>query len=470
MAMVKAQPREVLAAKRRTGVVADTLRRLVRRGVRGKIVNVLRKTRPEDVAEVLPGFTPEHQASLFDILSSEFPEAAGEVLLEVEPALRLSLLSNLTGQRIAELMTLLAVDDQVFLVEALPDERRNEVLELVHLAARDTVETHLTYGDESAGRIMDTQFYALSEDKTIGEAISALQESRDLENIFYLFVVDDSGHLTGVTSLRQLLLSPPERPLAEIMTRSVIKSHVETDQEEVAELATRYNLLAVPIVDDDNRLVGIVTVDDIIDVMQEEANEDFFKMVGTSEDELLYQDRPMRVAGIRLPWLLFNFIGAMGAALLLRHFQTSLGQVAYLTLYAFVPAIMGMGGNVGSQTSTISVRGLATGRVSLARGQVGTFLWQQFKVGTILGSVCAVAVGVIAWLWNASPFHGLVVGSAMCLAILFASISGVLIPMLFERLGIDPAVSAGPLVATSNDITGILIYFGIATLLFRLVP
>jgi magnesium transporter len=317
---------------------------------------------------------------------------------------------------------------------------------------------------------MDTQFYALSEDKTIGEAISALQQSRDLENIFYLFVVDDPGHLTGVTSLRQLLLSAPERPLSEIMTRSVIKAHIETDQEEVAELATRYNLLAVPIVDDDNKLVGIVTVDDIIDVMQEEANEDFFKMVGTSEDELLYQDRPVRVAGIRLPWLLVNLVGLIGAALLLRRFEGSLGNAVYLTLYAFVPAIMGMGGNIGSQTSTIAVRGLATGRVSLDRGQLRTFVWQQFKVGLLLSLACAALVGVVAWLWNVSPFHGLVVGISMCLTIIFASLTGVLIPMLFERLGIDPAVAAGPLVTTSNDITGIVIYFGVAALLIQLLP
>ncbi len=322
---LKAQPREVLAVNRRTALVADTLRRLARRGARGRITNLLGKTRPEDVAEVLPTLTPEHQTSVFDILVDDYPEAAGEVLIEAEPSLRLGILQALAPERIAGLLSLQAVDDQVFLVEALPEERRDEVLELVNLAARNKVQTHLTYGDDSAGRIMDSQFYALSEEKTIGEAIASLQESRDLENIFYLYVVDDSGHLTGVTSLRQLLLTPPERHLSQVMARSVIKAHIETDQEEVAELATRYNLLAVPVVDDDNKLVGIVTVDDIIDVVQEEANEDFFKMVGTTDDELVYQDRSFKVAGIRLPWLFVNLVGLLGAALLLTRFETSLG-------------------------------------------------------------------------------------------------------------------------------------------------
>lgn len=464
--MVKAQPREVLAVNRRTTLVADTLRRLVRRGARSRISNLLDKTRPEDVADVLPTLTPAHQEQIFEILSDDYVESAGEVLVEVEPSLRLALLEAMSAERIARILSRQAVDDQVFLIETLPDERREEVLELINMTARDVVETHLTYGDDSAGRIMDSQFYSLSEDKSIGEAIAALQESRDLENIFYLYMVDEGGHLTGVTSLRQLLLSRPERPLAEVMTRSVIKAHIETDQEEVAEIATRYNLLAVPVVDDDNKLVGIVTVDDIIDVVQEEANEDFFKMVGTSEDEILYQDRSFKVAGIRLPWLLINLVGLLGAALLLTRFENSLGSL-YLTLYAFVPAIMGMAGNIGSQTSTIAVRGLATGRVSLAPGQMRRFVWQQFKVGVVLGIACAGFVGLAATFLEASPFHGVVVGVSMCLAILLASLTGVVIPLVFERLAIDPAVAAGPLVTTLNDITGILIYFGIATLLVQ---
>jgi magnesium transporter len=468
--MVKAQPREVLAVNRRTALVADTLRRLARRGSRSRITNVLGKTRSEDVADVLQTLTPEHQASIFEILVEDYPAAAGEVLIEIEPAIRRSLTDAMSSDRLAHLLTLLAVDDQVFLLEGLEGDRRAEILDLVNRADRGRMQTHLTYGDDSAGRIMDPQFYALSEDKTVAEAIASLQASRDLENIFYLFVVDQTGHLTGVASLRQLLLSKPDRPLAEIMTRSVIKVHVETDQEEVAELATRYNLLAVPVVDDDNRLVGIITVDDIIDVVHEEANEDFFKMVGTSEDELVYQDRSFKVAGIRLPWLLVNLVGSLGAAWLLISFEHTLGQALYFALYAFVPAIMGMGGNIGSQTSTIAVRGLATGRVSLGRGQVGKFLFQQIKVGAILGLSCASIVGLIAWLWNESPFHGLVVGVSMCLAIVLASFTGTMIPILFERWGIDPAVAAGPLVSTSNDITGILIYFGLAATLVQLLP
>lgn len=469
MAVVKSQvPPESLAASRRLAVIGDTLRRLVRRGARNRVANVLSKTRPEDVAAVLPTLTPEERLWVFELLVQDFTESAGQVLTEVEPSLRLALLEGLTAEEVAHLLRNIPVDDAVFVVESLPESLREQVLEIVDLSeGLDEVQTHLTYGDDSAGRIMDTQYFALPEDRTVGEAVQALREAGDVENIFYVYVVDEIGHLVGVASLRQLLLAAPERRVADVMTRSLIKAHTETDQEEVAELATRYNLLAIPVTDDANRLVGIVTVDDIMDVVQEEATEDILKMVGTSEDELVYQDRSIRVASIRLPWLLVNLVGGVFAGLLLRYFQLEIGEAILLS--TFVPVIMGMGGNIGTQTSTIAVRGLATGRISVERRKVGRFLWQQMKVGTLLGLACAVLVGIVAVFVETSPYYGLVVGVSLWVAMLVASASGSLIPVLFQRLGIDPAVAAGPLVTTSNDITGILIYCTLAMLLLDLL-
>jgi magnesium transporter len=271
----------------------------------------------------------------------------------------------------------------------------------------------------------------------------------------------------GVTSLRQLLLSPPERTLGEIMTRSVIQVDTGTDQEEVAQLAARYDLLAIPVVDEARRLVGIVTVDDIIDIVKEEATEDFYKMVGTSDNELLYQERSFRVAGIRLPWLLVNLAGLVVTGLLLRRFQVSLKEALFLL--TFVPVIMGMGGNIGSQTATITVRGLATGRIGRDRGRLRRFLWQQTKVGEVLGVACALLVAVGAFVLEQNLYYALVVGVSLFLAIVVASVNGALVPLVFERLGVDPAIASGPLVTTSNDITGILIYFGLASLLIELL-
>ena len=453
--------------QRRNELIGDTLRRFARRGARVHLAKLLGKTRPEDVALHFPRLTPAEQLDVFRILIDEYLETAGEVLIELESPVQQEILEGLTTQEIARVLDEMSVDDAVSLVDSLPDDMRDRLLEIVDRKDLSEVQEQLTYGDDTAGRIMDTELLALSDDTTVAETISYIQNVGDLDNVFYLYVIDKDRHLVGVTSLRQLLLSAPERQLGEVMARSLIKVNTDTDQEDVAQLAARYNLLAIPVTDESNHLVGIVTLDDIIDVIEDEATEDFFKMVGTSDDEIVYQDRSFKVAGIRLPWLLFNLTGLVLAGALINFFEVTLREALFL--FAFVPAIMGMGGNIGSQTSTIAVRGLATGRIVLGGDSVRQFLWQQIKVGVILGIVCAVIVGLGAMLWQANPVYGVVVGASLFVAVMFASVFGTLIPIIFEKLGVDPAVAAGPLVTTSNDITGVLIYFGLASFFIDLL-
>lgn len=449
------------AVSRRTDVLGETLRKFLRRDARANVEKILGKVRPEDLASALRLMEDDERLELFRILNQRFPEAAGQVLVSLEGSNLVELIQGLETNEIAPILDRIPVDDAVFVVEALPAELQERILEIVDLENLTEVQHHLTYGEDSAGRVMDSEFLSLPETTTVREAIRALQEDQHTENVFYLYVVDKDSHLVGVTSLRQLLLSRPDRTLEQIMKRNVIKVTVDTDQEEVAQLAARYDFLAVPVTDDANRLVGIVTVDDIIDIFKEEATEDFYKMAGTSENELLYQDRPIRVAGIRLPWLLFNLLGALLTGVLLERFQVSLREALFLL--AFVPVVMAMGGNVGSQTSTITVRGLATGRID--EGQVRRYLWQQAKVGFVLALASAVVVATAALVKEQNLTYAAVVGSALFLAMMLASISGVLIPLLFQRLNIDPAVASGPLVTTANDVSGILIYFGLAAAL-----
>ncbi len=459
---------ETLRAPRRSELIGSTLRRLVRRGARSHISNLLSKTRPEDVAFQFPGLTPAEQMTVFRILMEDYPEAAGEVLLELEPPQPENILEDLTPQQIAQVLDAMSVDDAVSLVDSLPEALREKLVEIVERRQLEEVQTHLTYGDETAGRLMDSSYLAFDERQTVREVIGLIQTSKELDNIIYLYVIDSHGHLMGVLSVRQLLLSPPEKRLEEVMTRSVIKVHTDTDQEEVAQLASRYSLLAIPVSDDSNRLVGIVTLDDLIDVVKEEATEDFFKMVGTSDAELVHPDRSFKVAGIRLPWLLVNLAGLVAAGLLIKLFEPTLKEALFLVF--FMPVVMGMGGNIGSQTSTIAVRGLATGSILMGQGKVGQFLWRQTKVGAILALACAtiVCLGSL-FLEGGNLAYAAVVGTSLFLAILLASVNGAMIPLIFQRLGIDPAVASGPLVTTSNDITGILIYFGLASALIEVL-
>ncbi|MGD2114236.1 MAG: magnesium transporter [Acidobacteriota bacterium] len=445
----------------------ELLRKFVRKGSRASITKLLGKVRSEDVAVAFRGLTPAERVEVFRMLALDFPESAADVLAELDSPLRLSLLERLEPNEVASLLDRMPVDDQVFVIESLPEELQPAVLELMGVEHLSDVQGQLTFEEDTAGRIMTREYFALPETTTVREAVAAIQEHRELELIVYLYVLDTEGRLVGVMSLRQLLLARPSKTLGEVMTRDVITVHTDTDQEEVAQLATRYDLLAIPVVDSDQALMGIVTYDDIVDVVREEATEDFYKLAGTSDEEIVYQERSFKVAWIRFPWLLVNLAGGVLTGLLLEHFQVRLEEALFLL--TFVPVIMGMGGNVGTQTSTIAVRGLATGRIRLGEGSTRQFLWRQLKVGVLLGIACATVVAVAAAVLQQNPMYSAVVGCAMMIALVLASLNGATIPILFERLGVDPAIASGPLVTTSNDITGILIYFGLASALIELL-
>ena len=457
----------------RAELLSSTLRRFVRRGARAHIAKLLGKTRPEDVAIQFRGLTPSEQLAVFRILLEEYPESAGEVLIKLEPQQLQAIAEELEPTQIAGVLETMAVDDAVSLIESLPEAVKAQVLELVEVESLEEVQDHLSYEDETAGRIMDSEFFALRDKTTVGEAIATLQSGQHTENVFYLYVLSQDDQLVGVTSLRQLLLSQPNVTLGEVMSRSIIRVDTDTDQEEVAKLTSRYDLLAIPVTDEFKHLVGIVTVDDIIDVVSEEATEDFFKLVGTSNDEMVYQDRSFKVAGFRLPWLVLNFVGLAVAGVLIERFQVSLKEGIFLLM--FLPVVMGLGGSIGSQTSTIAVRGLATGQVGLGDGRGRRFLWQQLKVGAVIGIACALLAATVAAIQAALSrgsavqialgTYAFVVGISLFAAILVASLMGAMVPLLFKRLDIDPAVASGPLVTTINDLTGILIYFGLASLL-----
>jgi len=284
------------------------------------------------------------------------------------------------------------------------------------------------------------------------EVIEALQKDYiDIEMPFYLYVVDDHGHLVGVISLRQLVVVSPHTKLKAIMTT------------EVARIVARYNILAVPVVDDNNNPVGIVTVDDVVDIIREEATEDFLKMAGAGED-LVESQSVFKSTRTRLPWLLASWIGGVIAFFIISHFESSLNKLIFLA--AFIPVIMGMGGNVGTQSSTIVVRGLATGRLSIK--QIWEVVFKELAIGFLLGFFYGFLLGFVAHLRYDMWLLGVTVGLAVLSSMTIAASVGSLVPMVFARINIDPAVATGPFVTTAIDILSVFFYFKIATLLLRL--
>ncbi len=448
-------------------VLLDSVRRLTRRQAVGPLTNILNKSHPADIAEVIKYLTDSEKKLVFGLIKD--PEKAADVLSELDISDSLHLLSGMTEDQITTILREMSSDDAAELISNLPEEISERVLQLMEQEGQKDVEDLLRYEEKTAGRIMTTEFFALHEDTTAEEAIKAIRENSEAEMVFYIYVVDERGHLVGVVSLRQLVIVPPKTKLKDIMVTDVVSVMTDTDQEDVARAVERYNFLAIPVVDEKNHLMGIITVDDVIDVLREEATEDILKMVGTKEEEYVYHDKVTRVARLRLPWLITNLFGGLVTGYIMWLFKVTIKDM--LALITFIPVITGMGGNVGVQSSSIMVRGFATGKVSLDRVRV--FLVREILIGFMMGVSCGIVVGLVGYLWHHSLVLGLVVGIAMMAAMTVAATMGTLVPTFFRRVHVDPAIASGPFVTTSNDIVGILIYLATATIflkIFHLIP
>jgi len=443
-------------------LLVETIRKLIRREADVNLNKILSKTHPADIALLFKYFSPLERKMIFSLLLNDTKRAA-EVLSEVEPATCVELLGSMDRDKIPALFGHIAADDKAEILAHLPKDLAEEILQLVKEKDSQEVEALMKYAEDTAGRIMTTNFFSLNEDVTIKDAIQALQEASHVEMVFYLYVTDQRGHLVGVVDLRQLLLHPPTVKLKDIMIPDVERVTTDMDQEEVARIVAKYNILAVPVVDEENKLVGIITVDDVIDVIRDEATEDILKMAGTSEEEIVYGEKIFKIARVRLPWLITNLFGGIITGYLMWLFKITIRDI--LAIVTFIPVITAMGGNLGTQSASIVVRGFATGRIDFK--SLKRVILKEIKVGILMGFICGSVVGVFAYLWHGIFYLGVVVAVAMVSAMTVASLVGTLAPAVFKSLRIDPAVSSGPFVTTANDITGILIYLGTATFFLK---
>jgi magnesium transporter len=341
----------------------------------------------------------------------------------------------------------------------MPQEEADEIIEL------------LKYPEDCAGGLMQTELVRVPLKSTVLEAVYEIQRQHEAKEgeteIHAVYVVDDGGELRGQLSLERLILSKAEELVADLIEgQELFWVDVNDDQEEVADYFRRYDLISAPVLDSEHRLLGRITVDDIMDVIAEEASEDIFQMAGAGGEDVVY-DRVIRSASLRLPWLFTNLFGGLITGYLTWMFTRNLSEI--LVLVTFVPVITGMGGNVGTQSSSITVRGFAVGRIALSN--IGKFFLKEMRVGALMGLVCGIALTVVGIVWLQKPYIGLVVGLALFMAMTLAASMGSLFPALFQRIGVDPALASGPFVTTFNDVMGILIYYTTA-MMFRslLIP
>jgi magnesium transporter len=440
-------------------ILLESIKRLLRRDATSHLLKIVRKTHAADLAVVFDSLSTHNQRRLFDLIDDV--ALKGEIFSNLDEDTFLGLVDGMTLDDVVEILDLMPRDDVADLLGRLPVEKSDAILEKMKKEGSEEVEGLLHYGDDTAGGIMVPEFIALQEDTTAGEAIQSLQkEHLDVEMPFYLYVVDTSGKLIGVSSLRQLVVVPPNTPLKNFMITDVFAVKTNMDQEEVAKIVARYDILAVPVVDDTNKLVGIVTVDDVIDIIRKEATEDILKMVGAGE-EFVETKSIFKNIKMRMPWLLASCIGGIIASFIIGYFQSSLSKLAYLA--AFIPVIMGMGGNIGVQSATITVRGLATGRLTI--GDIWSVVSKQLMVGLMLGLFYGFVVGVVAQLKYSRELFALSVGLGVLASMTMAALAGSLVPMTLAKINIDPAIASGPFVTTAIDIISVSFYFIIATTL-----
>src|SRR5215471_2830672 len=446
-------------AQRKIDVVLDSVRRLIRLGATTNLVNLLQKQYPADLAQVFSDLGEKDRLTAFGHLVERNSKLAMEALSELGPEAGAALLADRSAEEIARLLQELPSDDAAAIVDYLPEPLSAAVLELIERRPGDEVGELLEYEEQTAGRIMNPKVFALSEDMTAGEAITTLQGARDVEMVFYLYVVDARRHLVGVISLRRLLLVPPSTPLKRIMTTDLISVRTETDQEEVARQVASYNILAIPVVDEENKLVGVITVDDVIDVIKDEATEDIYRLAGVSVDERVFTPMPESLKK-RLPWLLINLVTAFIAAWVVNLFSNTIA--AWLVLATFMPIVPGMGGNAATQTLTVIVRGLALGELTWANSRKA--LLKEVLVGVGNGVATGAVAALVTWLLGGQPVIGLLLLVAMVLNLFVAGAAGTLIPLGLKALKFDPALGSTVFITTFTDVCGFASFLGVAAL------
>ncbi|RMF58949.1 MAG: magnesium transporter [Calditrichaeota bacterium] len=436
--------------------ISDNLKYLLDHDQLEFVRNILADLHAADIADLVERLDRESRKKIFTLLPSEI---ASEVLAELEDAPKEEVLEGMDSAQIAELVNEMDSDDATDVVSELSVEKATEVLSQVEPESSEEIQELLAYAEDTAGGIMAKEYIAVNADSTVQEAIEMLRKQREeVEEIYQIYVVDDFGTLVGAVSLKELILADPQTYIREIMDEEIIAIDYNIDQEEVAHIFEKYNLVSAPVVDHRHKLIGRITIDDVVDVINEETDEDIARIAGVGEEEIL-EESALKIAQARLPWLIISFFGEIISAFIMDFYSLTLGQI--LASAFFIPIVMAMGGSSGQQSAVIVVRGLATGEISIK--DIRRRLLREIRTSIINGIVIAILILTVVTFWQNDVQFGAVLAISLLVIILNASIFGAIIPFLFKKINVDPALATGPFVATFNDVIGLLIYFSLLT-------
>ena len=440
--------------------IPDILQELLDREESTVLKTVLVDLHPADIAEAVQILSSEKRRQLFEQLDME---QAGEVLIELDPAVRGDLLRDLSQEHIVAIVVEMDSDDATDVIGELDPVAAKEVLNALPWGVFKEIQTLLRHDEETAGGIMALEIVAVVEDQTVKEALRVLRhKAEEVDDVYNVYVVDRWGVFKGLVTLKELVLASPKSVISTIMNKDADPIHPEMDQEEVANLFHKYDLVAAPVVDEEGRLVGRITVDDVLEVVQEEASEDMTLMAGITDERI--RDRSViRISGVRLPWLLVAFVGEMLSAYVLSRFNASIRQIVASAF--FIPLIMAMGGNTGIQSATVVIRGLATGEFSLR--DTWRRVLREIAVALLNGLLISLILLLVVTFWQNDVRFGLVLALSMMAVLFNAALIGTVIPFFLKRIGIDPAIATGPFITTTNDVLGLLVYFGMMSVFFH---
>ncbi|MBM3262178.1 MAG: magnesium transporter [candidate division Zixibacteria bacterium] len=446
--------------QRRRSDLLDTTRELLAENDLPALRLILNNQHPSDLADLLGQFSEEDQPRLFELLATTL---GASTLSELDaPALH-SLFEHLDDRTISRYVERMEPDDAADLLGELSEERRTGVIAFLAEQTTETVEELLPHAEDTGGGIMTSRLVALREDMTVEDAVNHIREWGHGDEVFYLYVVSENHRLVGTVPLKRFVVASPGTKIRQITKPDPLSVRPDMDQEEVAHIFADYNLLALPVVDDQGVLIGQITVDDIVDVIKEEATEDFYEMAAISSEEM-EERSAFGVVKRRLPWLLVCLGGTFLSGAVIDLFSDSLSKLQGMVL--FLPGIMAMGGNSGVQTSTVTIRNITLGS-SVAFGNILRGILRELRIASTMGILLGLLVAGVARLWTGDTVIGGCVGLAMCSAIVVAAALGALIPVVFYRFDIDPAVASGPLITTMNDALSLIIYFGVSIVLLH---
>lgn len=428
------------------------------------IIDLFAILHPADIADLIDHLKEEEKIRLFALLDIE---KASDVILELSDVSREQILEEISDKKLTEIVDEMESDDAADLIADLPEAQAKIVLEGIEPEDSEDVRQLLKYKEDTAGGIMQSELVCVDKDATIRDAVQAVvkeSESEEIENIYNIFVVDKENRLTGTVPLQKLITTKPTILIHKCMDENIPSVNVDVDQEEVARMFEKYDLVSLPVVDDENKLLGRITVDDVVDVIEEETSEDIFRIAGLGEDDSVF-NKPTQSIRKRLPWLYLNLLTALVSVFVIGFFEDTIKMMVVLAV--FMPVVAGLGGNAGSQTLTVIVRGMALGELTFETSKKA--LYKEILVGIVNGVCVGIVIGIIAYIWKGIPMLGIVLGLAMVLNVFVGTLAGTLVPLSLRWLKMDPALGSHIFVTAFTDAFGFFSFLGLATIFIKLL-